>query len=125
MNDEFGFNKQSSQASEPQNDRSLSSTEYISAATSQAGRGSNWIGFLRIFLWIWFALICLSGVIAFFNLASNGSLLPGLLALIGAALLAFVSVAGGMIALDAASNIQRCATNSARILELMQREQKQ
>ena len=90
------------------------------------GKGGGWIGFLRVFLWIWFGLICLAGLIGFFGSTAAGGkgALLGLLILAAAVLIAFLSVAGGMVALDAAANINRCATNSARILELLQQQQK-
>ena len=75
-----------------------------------------------MFLWIWFCLLCLAGLVSFVGFAAMGGVgvLVGLGTLIGCVLLAFLSVAGGMIALDAAANISRCATNSARILDLLQ-----
>ena len=95
---------------------------YAPVKAGQTGKGGGWIGFLRVFLWIFFGLLCLVGVIGFAGMAANGQGGPGMLILLGCILLAFLSVAGGMIALDAAKNISRCATNSARILELLQRE---
>lgn len=99
------------------------------------GKGSGWITFLRVFLWIWFGLLCLAGLVlcvSAFNQASNVRywsndastqlILAGLGSLVGCVLLAFLSVAGGMVALDAAANIKRCATNSARILDELQKK---
>ena len=84
-----------------------------------------------MFLWIWFGLLCLAGValcISAFYTASQVRrggeeiILAGLGSLVGCVLVAFLSVAGGMVALDAAANIKRCATNSARILDLLQKK---
>lgn len=95
-------------------------------AAGKFGKGGGWIGFLRVFLWVWFGLICLAGLIGFFGSTAAGGAgaLLGLLFLAAAVLIAFLSVAGGMVALDAAANIHRCATNSARILELLQQQKK-
>ena len=104
-------------------------------ARSQHGKGGGWITFLRVFLWIWFALLCLAGVVlcvGSFGVASAIRYsdrammmrLTGVGELLGCILLAFLSVAGGMVALDAAANIKRTATNSARILELLQKQDK-
>lgn len=99
---------------------------YMPPVSGQSGKGGGWIGLLRTFLWIYFGLICLVGLILFigFSQAGDGGVLMGLLALAGCVLVAFISVAGGMVALDAAQNISRCATNSARILELLQHEKR-
>ena len=48
--------------------------------------------------------------------------LMGLLVLVATAIVAFASVAGGMVMLDAAKNIETCATNSAQILAEMQKQ---
>lgn len=127
MSDESGFNQQlNCQQQPPQHSCGQPQTTYTpSPAISQAGKGTGWIKFLRVFLWIWFALICLAGVIAFVRMISTGydeAAWMGFLILAGAVLLAFVSIAGGMVALDAAANISRCATNSARILDLLQQK---
>lgn len=101
-----------------------------STPAGRTGRGGGWIMLLRVFLWLLFSAICLVGVILcmqFFHEASryNSSecILAGLGCLIGCVFLAFVTVAGGMIALDAAQNIRRCAINSSNILNLLNQQQ--
>ena len=107
--------------------------QYAPPAAGKAadGKGGGWIAFLRVFLWIWFALLCLAGValcISAFYAASQTRrggeemILAGIGSLVGCVLMAFLSVAGGMVALDAAANIKRCASNSARILEELQKK---
>ena len=149
MNDEFGFNQQSpvnpagspaatpqqpygyaqpnvyTPPTPPQTPPSYGYAPQTPAAASQGGKGSGWIGLLRVFLWIWFGLLCLGGLVTFIALLSAGArgALLGFGALIGSVLVAFLSVAGGMVALDAAANISRCATNSARILDILQKKQ--
>ncbi len=61
---------------------------------------------LRVFLWLLFTAICMGGIIFV------------------SVLLAFVAVASGMVALDAAQNIRRCAVNSATIPDLLNRQVK-
>ena len=61
---------------------------------------------LRVFLWLLFTAICMGGIIFV------------------SVLLAFVAVASGMVALDAAQNIRRCAVNSATIPDLLTRQVK-
>ena len=99
--------------------------------TGQTGRGGGWIMLLRVFLWLFFAVICLAGLItggALFMQALDyeepALLFAGIGTFLGCVFLAFVSVAGGMVALDAAQNIRRCAINSANILDLLNRQAK-
>ena len=61
---------------------------------------------LRVFLWLLFTAICMGGIIFV------------------SVLLAFVAVASGMVALDAAQNIRCCAINSANILDLLNQQVK-
>ncbi len=88
---------------------------------AKGGKGGGWIGFLRVFLWIWFGLVCLFGVIVCVGWIDINPVI-GFLCFLGCVLVAFLSVAGGMVALDACVNIKRCATNSARILDLLQKK---
>jgi uncharacterized membrane protein len=93
---------------------------------STGGKGGGWIGFLRVFLWIWFAVICLFGLVVFSFAAVQGGTAAawGLLTLVVSVLIGFLSIAAGMVALDACANLSRCATNSARILDLLQEQKK-
>ena len=86
---------------------------------------------LRVFLWCLFAVICLAGLVSGGALCMEGiqyeelaMMFAGIGVMLGCVLLAFVSVAGGMVALDAAQNIRRCAINSANILELLNQQDK-
>ena len=90
-------------------------------AQPRGGQGGGWIGFLRVFLWIWFGIICLAGLI-YTVVMMQVEPLMGLLVLVATAIVAFASVAGGMVMLDAAKNIETCATNSAQILAEMQKQ---
>ena len=90
----------------------------------QLGKGAGWIGLLRTVLWIEFALFALGGLYSFTILADQRGAGPvvGLLVLAACVLVGLLVVGGGMVALDAAANIQRCADNSAHILNLMQKK---
>ena len=142
MSDEFGFNQQPNGQQPPQGGQPQygqqqqqygGQAQYSYAPPPpQApvyidgleGKGAGWIGLLRVILWIYFGLICLVGLVLFVGFSAVGGpgFLAGLLALAGCVLLAFVSVAGGMVALDAAQNIRRTAINSARILEMLNKK---
>ena len=89
----------------------------------QLGKGAGWIGLLRTVLWIEFGLFVLGGLYSFSALSSqsNGTMI-GLLVLASCVLVGLLVVGGGMVALDAAANIQRCADNSAHILNLLQKK---
>ena len=145
MSDEFGFNQQPNGQQPPQGEQA----QYGQAPYGQPqyggqaqysyappppqgpayvpgleGKGAGWIGLLRVILWIYFGLVCVVGLVLFVGFSAVGGpgFLAGLLALAGCVLLAFVSVAGGMVALDAAQNIRRTAINSARILEMLNKK---
>ena len=86
------------------------------------GRGAGWIMFLRVLLWIVFAAICLTGLylaMPIFNYGGSDGAIAALGIIVGSVLLAFTVVAAGMVSLDAAQNIRRCAINSANILDLL------
>ena len=87
------------------------------------GRGAGWIMFLRVLLWIVFGGICLLGLalaMPLFQYSSYGAdPMVGLGIIVGSVLIAFTVVAAGMVSLDAAQNIRRCAINSANVLDLL------
>ena len=87
----------------------------------QVGKGGGWIGLLRVVLWLEFAMFVIVGLYGFSTMADYEPLM-GLLTLAGSVLVGLLVVGGGMVALDAAANIQRCATNSARILDHLGRK---
>lgn len=149
MNDEFGFNGQTQTPPSPASDQPAASGQaqysysqqqtyqqqpqggyappmgsYVppSAPAGHSGKGGGWIALMRTFLWILFGLICFFGIVLFSRVADENTLV-GLLCLAGCVLLAFVTVAGGMIALDAAANIKRIADNSAKIFDLLNWQQ--
>lgn len=101
----------------------------------EKGKGGAWIVFMRVVLWVQFALFSLVGIAVFVCslVASSslpglfdgaGSVLIGFLIMIGCILFAFLSVAMGMIFLDMAANIKRTTTNSAYTLELLLKKEK-
>lgn len=96
---------------------------YAAPVQGKVGGGFGWIVFLRVILWIFFGLIMLSALIAGVEFMSWGDegVLIGFATILGGALVAFLTVACGMISLNNASNIHKIATNSARILDELQR----
>lgn len=90
-------------------------------ALSQSGYG--WISFMRMVLWNLFSLLALASFIAGCVLiAKRGSVSVGLGVMLGGTLLAFITIAGGMILLDNAINLDRLARNSEKILKLLQKK---
>lgn len=86
---------------------------------------------LRVFLWLLFTVICMVGIFSGGLMIMTGldieefaPVLAGLGIILVSVLLAFVAVASGMVALDAAQNIRRCAINSANILALLNQQVK-
>ncbi len=94
-----------------------------SVRMGDTGRGAGWIMFLRVLLWIVFGGICLLGLalaMPLFQYSSYGAdPMVGLGIIVGSVLIAFTVVAAGMVSLDAAQNIRRCAINSANVLDLL------
>lgn len=88
------------------------------------GRGGGWITLLRVFLWIEFFSVVFVGAGLFAFFLDDDRVLVGILALVGAVIVAFLSVALGMVLLDAANNIKILADNSAAIgASILRREQ--
>lgn len=81
-----------------------------------------WIRFGRIWLWLIFAIICLAGLISGFSVMAQESPIMGLLAIIASVFVAIVSVCFGMIFLDTAENIAKCADNSQRIDSALEKD---
>lgn len=90
--------------------------------TGEAGRGGGWIVFLRVLLWVVFGAICLWSCYLAMEAFDYGATEAGFAVLVGGVLSAFVVVAGGMVSLDAAQNTRRTASNTARMLELMEQQ---
>lgn len=89
--------------------------------TGKTGKGMGWIVFMRVILWIIFAGMVISGVvygIEMFNYR-DGELL-GIACILGSIFSAFIVVAGGMIALNNATNLRSIAMNTAKTVELLQ-----
>lgn len=87
-----------------------------------AGGGFGWIVFMRVILWFVFGMILFSSLIGGIVLMAGKTWPFGILAIFGGVLLAFIAIAGGMIALNNASNLHKIATNTARILDEMQKQ---
>lgn len=104
----------------------------------EGGIGKRWIAFLRGLLWVSFSLICLAGLYYSFGplkrailFATNdlgeysgGLFLSGIAILLVCVLVAFITLAAGMVALDVAENIRRSANNTSQILEILDRQEK-
>lgn len=92
---------------------------YPMSAQGKVGGGFGWIVFMRVILWIFFGLILLASLVSGVQLMAEGDegILIGFLVMLGGTLVAFLSVAMGMISLNNASNLHKIATNSAHILD--------
>lgn len=98
---------------------------YEPAQYGKKGRGFAWIVFMRVILWIWFGLLVLSSLIGGIGYMLNGrdeEILIGFGILLGGVFMAFLTIAVGMIWLNNASNLNKIATNSARILDKLERK---
>ena len=88
----------------------------------KTGKGMGWIAFMRTILWIMFAAIVISGLVLACNLGDHEPLM-GVLCFFGSILMAFITVAGGMIALNNATNIRSIAINTSITVELLQKQE--
>lgn len=79
------------------------------------GKGGGWIMLVRVMLWIFFALFCLSSFVSALNYFSRDKIAIGFAVLIGGIFAAFLVIAMGMVTLDMAKNTQRIANNTAEI----------
>lgn len=91
----------------------------------QRGQGGGWIALLRVFLWIEFICVIIAGVVIFALFIQTRRPLEGIAILIASVLIAFLSVALGMVALDAAKNIKSLTDNSAVIGASILRQERQ
>lgn len=92
---------------------------YPMPTQGKVGGGFGWIVFMRVILWIFFGLILLASLVSgvqFMAMGDEGVLI-GFGIMLGGTLVAFLSVALGMISLNNASNLHKIATNSAHILD--------
>ena len=131
MNTNFGYSNQTRQpySPPPPDSPTPSPAKPDPLPAGQSGRGGGWIMLLRVFLWLLFTAICMAGIIFGGLMIMTGPdaggfpvVLAGLGIILVSVLLAFVAVASGMVALDAAQNIRRCAINSANILDLLNQQ---
>lgn len=85
----------------------------------KTGKGMGWIVFMRVILWIAFAGIIVYGVVMGMELFDYDEMLA-LAYILGGIFTAFITVAGGMIMLNNATNLRSIATNTAKTVELLQ-----
>ena len=85
----------------------------------KTGKGMGWIVFMRVILWIIFAGMVIAGLVAGVNVFDYDELM-GIAYILGGILSAFIVVAGGMIALNNATNLRSIAMNTAKTVELLQ-----
>ncbi|MCI9671123.1 MAG: hypothetical protein HFF49_06150 [Lawsonibacter sp.] len=133
MSTNFGYSNQTRQpySPPPPDSPTPSPAKPDPLPAGQSGRGGGWIMLLRVFLWLLFTVICMVGIFSGGLMIMTGldieefaPVLAGLGIILVSVLLAFVAVASGMVALDAAQNIRRCAINSANILALLNQQVK-
>ena len=81
----------------------------------------GWIVFMRVILWIIFAGIVITGLVYGIKMFDyRDGELYGILCILSSVLTAFIVVAGGMIALNNATNLRSIAMNTAKTVELLQ-----
>lgn len=89
--------------------------------SGKTGKGMGWIVFMRVILWIVFAGIVITGVVYGIRMFDyRDGELYGILCILSSVLTAFIVVAGGMIALNNATNLRSIAMNTAKTVELLQ-----
>lgn len=86
----------------------------------KTGKGMGWIVFMRVILWIIFAGIVVAGVVVGIEAFDHAAELLGIAIMLGGVLSGFIIVAGGMIALNNATNLRSIAMNTAKTVELLQ-----
>lgn len=99
--------------------------QYIPAPNydGKSGKGLGWITFLKVMLWILFALMeitTLVYVVAAANYFRYHGALIGFLIFLGGTLISFLTLAGGMVALNNATNLRSIATNTAKTVGLLE-----
>ncbi len=87
--------------------------------SGKTGKGMGWIVFMRVILWIIFAGMIIAGVVFGVEVFDYDEGM-GLLYILSGILSAFLVVAGGMIALNNATNLRSIAMNTAKTVELLQ-----
>lgn len=85
----------------------------------KTGKGMGWIVFMRVILWIIFAGMVVAGAVFGIEVFDHDELM-GIAYILGGILSAFIVVAGGMIALNNATNLRSIAMNTAKTVELLQ-----
>lgn len=100
---------------------------YTAPSQGKTGTGFGWIVFMRVILWIVFGAIVVASLIVGIRMMSfsryfGGMAWEGMLVIFGGILTAFITIAAGMIALNNASNLNKIATNSAKILDELQKK---
>ena len=89
--------------------------------SGKTGKGMGWIVFMRVILWIIFAGIVITGLVYGIKMFDyRDGELYGILCILSSVLTAFIVVAGGMIALNNATNLRSIAMNTAKTVELLQ-----
>lgn len=89
--------------------------------SGKTGKGMGWIVFLRVILWIVFAGIVIAGFVCGIEMIDHHyRALYGMLCIAGSILTALIVVAGGMVALNNATNLRSIAMNTAKTVELLQ-----
>ena len=91
----------------------------VNEFSGKTGKGMGWIVFMRVILWIIFAGMVIAGLVAGVN-AFDYDELMGIVYILSGILSAFIVVAGGMIALNNATNLRSIAMNTAKTVELLQ-----
>lgn len=91
----------------------------VNEFSGKTGKGMGWIVFMRVILWIIFAGMVIAGLVAGVNVFDYDELM-GIVYILGGILSAFIVVAGGMIALNNATNLRSIAMNTAKTVELLQ-----
>lgn len=89
--------------------------------SGKTGKGMGWIVFMRVILWIIFAGIVITGLVYGIEMFDyRDGELYGILCILSSVLTGFIVVAGGMIALNNATNLRSIAMNTAKTVELLQ-----
>ncbi|MGM9523394.1 MAG: zinc-ribbon domain-containing protein [Faecousia sp.] len=85
----------------------------------KTGKGMGWIVFMRVILWIIFAGMVIAGLVVGIEVFDRDEVMA-IVYILGSVLSAFIIVAGGMIALNNATNLRSIAMNTAKTVELLQ-----
>ncbi len=90
----------------------------------ERGSGMSWIVFMRVVLWFAFALLVIAFVGRGIWMISYDLVFQGVGVILGGVLVSFIAVGGGMVALNNAGNNRKTANNTAKILQLLQNQDK-